>query len=226
MLVVLFLTTDCTVHWAPLRPQSFPTPSLREEDDQFMCSTEHAAKLHCLTWPTSLASSYMYTAEQQDARVQPVKVAQNHSNSFVSIVKLSDFGDEKECVWVFFCLFFFWVHPSKSKKYNYHQLPHQSNYFGLSSKIVADILRCPSKTCNGLQRGCALSDLEAFHLNSHKPQQFFFLSLDCIAHCGQGANMCLFFSYFCFIWPGNVSPKSMYKILWKLLIYKTMYKAV
>lgn len=222
---VVFHTTDCTAHWVPLRPQSFPTLSLKEESDQFVCSTcsqRPYGKLHCLKRPKFLTFSDMYRTEWRDTRVQPLKVVQDPSNSFVSTLKPSDLwrwesacervGFFPECIW------------ANQKTWLLSIATSKWLFWAVIWKIALDILCCTDKTCNRLQRGCPSSDRGAFHLHSHKPLQFF-VSLDCIAHWGQEQS-CAFFLIFLLIWPGNVSPKSMYKIIWKLLIYKTMYKTV
>lgn len=133
------------------------------------------------------------------------------------------FGDETECasvrVWVFFFSERIWA----NQKIRLLSITTSEWLFwAVIWKVALDISRCPGKTFNRLQKGgCPSSDREAFtctHTN-HYSSLFLWtvlLSVDASSHVP-------FFSFFCLIWPGNVSPKSMYKIIWKLLIYKTMY---
>lgn len=108
------------------------------------------------------------------------------------------FGDEKECVCVCARVSFLFFFPEciwANQKIRLLSIATLKWLFWAAIwKIALDILCCPGKTCNRLQRGCASSDREAFHPHSHKPLQFF-VSLDCIAHCGQEQS-CAFFLIF------------------------------
>lgn len=175
-------------------------------------------------WPIFLTFSYMYRTEKQDTRVQPPKVFQHPSNSFVSTVKLSILWRWErvcacvsnlffpECIWVNQKI---WLVSIATSKWL---------FWAVIWKIALDILCCPGKTCNRLQ-GVAHHLIER-HFTCTHTNHYSSLFLWTVLLTLDRSNHVPFFSFFCLIWPGNVSPKSMYKIIWKWLIYKTMYKTV
>lgn len=205
-----------------------PTLSVKEEYDQFMCSTELCVHrdlmASCAVWNGPhfwhSATCTEQSNKTQVTRVSPLKVVQDPSNFFCFYCKTRD---EKECACV--CLAFFLSASEQIKRNNCCQFPHQSDYFGLwFGKLLWTYwaaLASHVKCFKG-----AAHHLIGRHFTCTHKNHYSSLFLWTVLLTMDRSNHVPFFSFFCFIWPGNVSPKSMYKIIWKLLIYKTMYKTV
>lgn len=192
----------------PSSHRAFQHRVLKEEYDEFMCITE-------TLWRAGL----LHIACRRDIQLHvQLRAAWKAGNLFPFYCETIRSWKMRKSVRVCFLLFF-WVHLSKSEK-----------IIAIKCHIKMIILGCDLENCCGQivlpwqNLKLAAEGRIGMHFTWTHTSHYSSLFLWTVLLTEDRSNHVPFSSCFCFIWPGNVSPKSMYKLIWKLLIYKQCIK--
>lgn len=182
-----------------------------------MCSQGPYNVLCCLKWPIFLKFSWIKqrnkTLECRPCWFDIVFI------SFVSTVKWSlEMG---KSVWVFFWFFvvFFSSAFEQIKRCDCCNLPHHDNYFELwFRKLLWTLCAALVGHVIGFNGAAHHVEEKALHIHHSHVHNFLWTALLFMDRSNHVPFLSLSLSLsFFLIWPGNVRPKSMYKLTKKIL---------